>query len=114
MTVYLTVAIGAVWNDAGCDNSGSSVSLSANGETVAIGARYNNNNVTMMEMAVPVATSEFILSVVVHKLKSSSFFIKKNFFLPPRTFSKKTGAEVDLNFQTEGVSRRNSQFQNWM
>ena len=114
MTVYLTVAIGAVWNDAGCDNSGSSVSLSANGETVAIGARCNNNNVTMMEMAVPVATSEFILSVVVHKLQSSSFFIKKSFFPATSNVFEKTGAEVDLNFQTEGVSRRNSQFQNWM
>ena len=95
MTVYLTVAIGAVWND-GCDNSGSSVSSSANGETVAIGARYNNNNVTMMEMAVPVATSEFILSVVVHKLKSSSFFIFKKvlFLLPPRTFSKKRALKL--------------------
>jgi hypothetical protein len=52
----------------------------------------------MMEMAVAVATSEFILSLVVHKLKSSSFFPAM-----PRNFLEKKGAEVDLNFQTESV-----------
>ena len=52
----------------------------------------------MMEMAVAVATSEFILSLVVHKLKSSSFFPAM-----PRNFLEKKGAEVDLIFQTESV-----------